>query len=139
MGSWHKEQLPKLSPAGGSGAEAAAAQLIELGRSAPATRAPPAAASPPVPGAAGACWGPRERMEGRRPCRLSPCPGRSLLPKTIALSRGLRVALGARDPQLDYDAVINGTAERELAWPSFAHLFLVLSCLRLGAPSPPGK
>lgn len=60
-------------------------------------------------------------MEGRRHCRLSPCPRRPLPPKTIALSRGLRVALGARYPPLDYDAVINGTAERELPWPSFAH------------------
>lgn len=66
MGSEHKEQLWGAgAPRAQSYKEALAAQLIELGRPSPATRAPPASALPPVPAAAGARRVPRDRLKER--------------------------------------------------------------------------
>lgn len=63
MGSAHKEQLPETQPPRArSCAEAAAAQLIELGRSGPATLRHPRPLCHPSQGAAGACWVPRDEL-----------------------------------------------------------------------------
>lgn len=59
-----KSSCPSSAPGRGA-ARRPGAPLIELGRSGPATRAPPAAAPPPAPGAAGAGRAPRDGWRDR--------------------------------------------------------------------------
>lgn len=116
MGPKHKEQLRGAgAPRAQSYNEAEAAQLIELGWPCPATRATPALALPPVPGRRRRSWGTEGLIEGRRCRRLSPGPRLPLPPEIIPLSRRPCAALGAPDPQLNCDSVINGDCGRELA------------------------
>lgn len=98
MGYQHKEQLPEAEPQWAlSCEEAVAAQLIELDRPGPATRGSPLSALPPVPGRRRHS-GAEGLIEGRRYCRLSPCPRQPLPPEIIPLFLGLRVALASGIP-----------------------------------------
>lgn len=98
MGSALEEQLPKAEPQWAqSCGQAAATQLIELGRPSPATRAT-RVRSAIRPSRRRRSLGAKGRIEGGRHSRLSRCLRQPLPLEIIPLSRGLRGALGAGIP-----------------------------------------